>query len=286
MLLERDPYENELLDIHSQIKANTLSLEDLNKRIVNSKEYKRIHDPSEYEHNLASTNASNNIQEYNEVMNALREVMPNNDDDIYDAMYLEYMIFKYKQFKNDKQKLITYIKNTPEYKDYNHNLPEKKTIVDDIKDVPNNLKESVLTVKDSLFEYNFSRPNLNNKTMSSFVKHITNDEQDEDEDDENMYTCDFYKNYIHSKTLSDKQKERNFEELQYACQISQDYSNLNSNLTLLKNQKWNVPQKRAPVCTSQECTVHDSTDQTSLIGTLIDKSTNSIMPEFNYEEQL
>ena len=53
---------------------------------------------------------------------------------------------------------------------------------------------------------------------------------------------------------------------------------------------WSVPRRRAPVCiTSARCSVCPSTDQSSLIGTLLedaaDTSVGSILPRFMYHEE-
>jgi hypothetical protein len=97
--------------------------------------------------------------------------------------------------------------------------------------------------------------------------------------------CNFDKNTKQKDEtmLSDEINNRNFQELQSACTRNSAFLNPDSEYTLRPDQKWTVPAKRAPVCSpSSKCQVVDSTDQSSLIGTLIPDakktSIGSILP--------
>ena len=92
-----------------------------------------------------------------------------------------------------------------------------------------------------------------------------------------------------SDDLSELQNDRNFLELKYACERSKEiYANLDDDMVLLPDQKWNVPHKHPPVCTSQKCAAIPLYEQSSLIGTLLsdanDSQIGSIMPKFTFSD--
>lgn len=99
--------------------------------------------------------------------------------------------------------------------------------------------------------------------------------------------CSFDKNAVNKQKnetlLSNEINNRNFEQLQSACKRNSAFLNADSEYVLRPDQKWSVPTKRTPVCNpSSKCQVTDSTDQTALIGTLINDaqktSVGSILP--------
>ena len=59
-------------------------------------------------------------------------------------------------------------------------------------------------------------------------------------------------------------------------------------MVLRQDQKWTIPQKRPPICTSQKCDTLPLYEQSSLIGTILNDANNteigSIMPKFSFKE--
>jgi hypothetical protein len=60
----------------------------------------------------------------------------------------------------------------------------------------------------------------------------------------------------------------------------------NKDMILIPGMEWSVPQRRPPLCTVQHCDPCPLTDQTALIGTLLDDADDtqvgSIMPRFEF----
>jgi hypothetical protein len=298
LLLDRDPYDDEIQYAYTSIKNKTMVIEDIDLKIKDSQEYKRF--TNVQDNMYAPTTVSNHIQDNNEVMSILRSLMPNVDDSQYDSAYLEFMIMKYKGFDKNKDKFKSYVKNTPEYSDYTNKSDIVSGVVENASDVVENVSgvvenvsgvitEKTVDITDNIYNYSFKRPELSSSTMmvskliTQQLKDNPSDESGIDQED----TCGFYNEFIKNKTLSERQNQRNLEQLQYSCEMSKYYKNMNKDMTLVDGQKWSVPQKITPVCTSYECQVHDTTDQSSLIGTLLsDIDDQKIMPNFDYKEKV
>lgn len=80
--------------------------------------------------------------------------------------------------------------------------------------------------------------------------------------------------------LSYVTNQRNLNSLKYSCDrlsYNKQYTESNlekkyDDLVLLPGQEWSVPQKHPPVCiAASKCEVRESTDQTALIGTLLNE---------------
>ena len=124
--------------------------------------------------------------------------------------------------------------------------------------------------------FKISRPHINNTTL-----------EEKENVEVNGYTCkDLEDEHVLSKIIS----ARNMDQLKYACLRSKDkHMQTDDNMVLIKGLEWSVPQQRPGVCRmSKTQDYHYSTEQTSLIGTLLDEAENtkvgSIMPEFEYKE--
>lgn len=88
-------------------------------------------------------------------------------------------------------------------------------------------------------------------------------------------------------TLANYQSERNANKINDTISRNSKYLNADDNMVLFPEFKWDVPQRRPPVCyNSADNTVQPSLDQTALIGTLLEdvKNNNTIMPKFQYKE--
>jgi hypothetical protein len=296
MLLERDPSEDEINLDFNDIKTNKIDTTNLYTRLLNSSEYKRLNDIQDNSA-FAPANAKNDIQDFTEVSMLLDSIMPENKEK--DPIHLEFLLMKYRSMNKDKDKFTTYIKDTPEYKEYT----EIYAIKDDKKTketkTPTNEQKDVVSLIDNSknVEFTISRPDVGKSTLetksipknTSPVKNIMNKLKNEmNIEDEN--TCSFYQKfaeYNKDQKLSKLVNKRALEQLKYHCDLTKEYENLDKNMLLLNDQKWSVPQKHTPVCHSQECAVQDMLDQTSLIGTLLEETTNNqIMPKFEYSEKV
>jgi hypothetical protein len=92
-------------------------------------------------------------------------------------------------------------------------------------------------------------------------------------------------------SLASFQLERNNNKMKDMMTRECKYLNADDNMVLFPEFKWDVPQKRPPVCYfSEQNNVSPSIDQTALIGTLLQDSkktsVGSIMPEFEFTENV
>lgn len=92
-------------------------------------------------------------------------------------------------------------------------------------------------------------------------------------------------------SLATFQLERNNNKMKDMLTRECKYLNADDNMVLFPEFKWDVPQKRPPVCYfSEHNNVSPSIDQTALIGTLLEDSkktsVGSIMPEFEFTENV
>lgn len=88
-------------------------------------------------------------------------------------------------------------------------------------------------------------------------------------------------------SLANYQSERNVNKIKDSISRDSKYLNADDNMILFPEFKWDVPQKRPPVCYySNKSPVQPSLDQTALIGTLLEdaNNNNTIMPKFQYRE--
>lgn len=300
MLLERDPSEDEINLDFNDIKTKKIDTTSLYTRLLNSSEYKRINDIQDNSA-LAPANAKNDIQDFTELSMLLDSIMPENKEK--DPIHLEYLLMKYRSMNKDKDKFTKYIKDTPEYKEYTEIYEIKETEEPKEPKEPKSQKteenKDVVTLIDNSknVEFKISRPDIGKPTLETKaipkikppVKNIMNKLKSQiNIEDEN--TCSFYQKfaeYNKDQKLSKLVNKRALEQLKYHCDLTKEYENLDKNMLLLNDQKWSVPQKHTPVCHSQECSVQDMLDQTSLIGTLLEETTNNqIMPKFEYSEKV
>jgi len=88
--------------------------------------------------------------------------------------------------------------------------------------------------------------------------------------------------------LAEYQDDRNLDDLKTSCVRNSYYLNADDDMVLYPGYKWDVPQKRPPVCVGGDIKVEPMTEQTALIGTLLCDAENtkvgSMMPGFEYKE--
>jgi hypothetical protein len=179
----------------------------------------------------------------------------------------DFLMYKMRKFGNDITRFEEYLTSDTEY----INFIKKK--------IDNGFQMGKLKANDEKDStvYEISTPNLNRSTIKK-----------KSETKNDTLTC---KDLEDEHVLARIVNERNLDELKYACLRSKEkYANVDENMVLLPDQKWSVPQKHPEICRmNNEFNYQPSTEQTSLIGTLLDASMDtqigSILPEFNFEEK-
>lgn len=128
--------------------------------------------------------------------------------------------------------------------------------------------------------------NLKNACLSTESDYVVDTQSVFDTINKNA-SCVFDKDMTPSKRevlLSKSVQDRNKEQMKYHCERNSTFTNPDSDYILRSDQSWAVPQPRQNVCApASRCEVTSSTDQTSLIGTLLNDSEKtsigSILPK-------
>jgi hypothetical protein len=279
-LLDRDPSEDELNYQFDQIKTKKTNLNKMGEKIEETMEYKRFKDIADMSSFQASP-VSNDVQDYNEVINMLNELTPKVEEQ-RDPIFIDYLVIKYRGFKKNKDAFKEYYKKTPEYEDH---LEIEKRSSKETETVNNTqVNESGVNVvnKSMNVEFKISRPEIN-RTTAEIV------ETKKPVESKNYLDILKAKFVLNEETLlSDRQKKRNMDRLKYHCDMSKAYANVDSNMVLLNDQKWAVPQKHVPVCSTQNCELTSRVSQSALIGTLLDdvEFNSKLLPSFEYTEKV
>ena len=249
-----------------------------------------LQDKSKYHEIIAKFLKANNIEEESEekpsTLLAESETIAEIDDegasklvsktfsDIYPGEKLsndnrEFLTYKLNKFGNDVSRLKDYLTTNEEYSEYIKKKLDGQFSRDKAGPTDSELIPSSKTFK-------ISRPHVNNTTL-----------EETESVEVDGYTCkDLEDEHVLSKIIS----SRNMDQLKYACLRSKDKNmRTDDNMVLIKGLEWSVPQQRPGICRmSKTQDYHYSTEQTSLIGTLLDEAENtkvgSIMPEFEYKE--
>lgn len=195
------------------------------------------------------------------VMKSYEKIYPG---EVISSENREFLIYKLKKVGNDVKALENYMTDDEEYNTF---IKKRMSEEFETHHANDDKEEKVFEIK---------RPDVNSKTL---VEKKT--------DTAEKRTC---KDLEDEQVLSKLMSERNLQQLKYTCLRSKEkYANLDEKMVLLPDQKWSVPQKQPEVCRmSGEFNYQPSTEQTALIGTLLDVAEDtqvgSIMPDFKYEE--
>lgn len=311
LILDRDPNDNELNVSFNDMKTDkSKDVFYLTKNLQESDEFKNKNNIRRSNTNTTTEGKSPVVfDRHSKVMNILQEEMPLMETN-YEVVWIEFLVMKYAEKMENKEAFINYLKKTPEYSDYvkfaeketNKKGEDGKDGKDDVKltkevVITNNTeetKETTSLVDDkSNIEYKIGRPEINKTTLET-IKIKTTDllkSKPKTTDDNtvpvNENSCEFYNEFkIRGNELATLEQKRNMDKLKYHCELESLYTNVDKNMNLLANQTWNVPEKRTPICHSQNCTLNDSYSQTSLIGTLLDavEIDSKILPSFQFKE--
>lgn len=201
------------------------------------------------------------------VAKSYRKVYPNEE---LSNENRDFLIYKLQKLGNDISSLEEYLSSNEEYRQF-----IKARIDEHFKRDSASPAESELIPTDKSFR--ISRPHLHNSSI----------EEDTVESPIGRYSCkDLEDEHVLSRIMSN----RNMDLLKYACLKSKHKQmRTDEDMVLIKGLDWSIPQERPGVCrTSRPQQFNYSTEQTSLIGTLLDDAENtkvgSIMPEFEYKE--
>lgn len=305
LLLSRDPEQYELNKYFNDIKNERITIEDVVKSLQASEEYERLNDNEDTSH-LAPANTSPASEDRKNFDLMVETNIPQHS---FNTEFMDFLFSKYNKLNKDEKSFISYVKKTPEYIEifkHKETIPEEipslevidpkkhkadpHVVIEEFVNEEANTEiskrnmdtedDTKITISECL-SMDIKRPTTD-QLSDSGVKLILNEHKKLKRDSE----CETLPLSKNKHLLSDKVAKRNLEQLKYHCELSKDYKNVNKDLTLLKDQSWSVPQKNTPVCYSATCDVADQTSQTSLLGTLLEDSTNSkILPSFSFSEE-
>ena len=290
--LKRNPTAAEL----SNAKNNFKNINELEDTIDETLEYKTLIKSQ----SNSVTNDELEEEYKSQVMKSYERLLPKNQKP--DEELMSKLTSKLKEHNNNRNKLEQYIQTQSFYKDYVK--IHGSNIINDMNTINNKAANEI-----SEQEIVFKRPEINKSTTKTVSKkHREKKSQNNLEDglisvidnhskkkskgipnDNNKKKCTQYQELLNSDKIAGAKKTRDLQELEYACERSKEhYENLDDDMVLLPDQKWTIPHKRPPVCTSQKCSFTPLYEQSSLIGTLLsdatDTSIGSIMPSFKFKE--
>lgn len=187
----------------------------------------------------------------------------------------EFLMYKFTKLEYDTKRLEEYLTSNEDYLQF----IKKKIDGQFLRDSAGPSDSTLLMPSTKSFK--ISRPHVNNTTLEEI--------SDETNLSVDGYSCkDLEDEHVLSKIMN----SRNMDLLKYACLRSKDkHKRTDNDMVLIKGLDWSVPQERPGVCRTNKrpADVASSTDQTSLIGTLLESAAStqvgSIMPEFNFEEK-
>jgi hypothetical protein len=178
----------------------------------------------------------------------------------------EFLMYKFQKFGNDITKFEEYITTNDEYK---NNI--RKRIATEFA------KHSASDELDAKM-FKIARPDTTESTLKVAAPKS---------DDSKLSCKDLEDEHVLAKLIN----ERNLAQLKYDClRGTSKQAGVSDNMVLLPDQKWNIPQQRPEVCRmSGEFSYKPSTEQTALIGTLLDDAKDTqvgtILPEFEFKEK-
>jgi hypothetical protein len=320
-ILGRNPSTSELFDYYKRVNENKITEKDLEIILQATDEYKRLEKTQNNMTNNQITTSINEEQIKQEVIEVYKKVF-NKDPD---SITIEYFKKKYIELNLDKKKLEEYLILTPDYKKYDALIKETEEEIKKENEVKGKYKSDAfgisqkdenITLKDGKMSIVINRPNIFNfvsgdreinqdmidkanncsSATASAMADMTNKTDSVTKtniDTKQRNACERLTKeskcaVIKTKDLGKTIQQRNFDELRSKCRSS-NYTNSDDFGKLLPDQRWSVPEKRAPVCYSQNYNANPLNSQTALIGTLLDDSNKtsvgSMLPKFKYDEE-
>jgi hypothetical protein len=217
-----------------------------------------------------------------------------------DKATFNFLKVKFIEFNLNEEKLIVFIKDI---KSAESSAASKSTTSKLSKSNNTDNERSNASQTDVYDKYIAQKPDTKSLVMEKpqqIKEHFTECDADSDpvttekiiENIRNQPKCKFDRNKIDndSQALSDFLKQRNDDLHDEDCKRGKKYYNADDDLVLFPEFKWEVPQRRPPVCYSKGNNYQPLADQTALIGTLLedakDTQVGSIMPKFNHTEEV
>jgi hypothetical protein len=314
-VLGRNPNTSELFEYYKKVNDNKMTDKDLEIILQATDEYKRLEKTQNNMTNNQITTSINEEQIKLEVIEVYKKVF-NKDPD---SITIEYFKKKYIELNLDKKKLEEYLILTPDYKKYDALIKETEDEIKQENSIKGKYKSDAfgispkdenITLKDGKMSIVINRPNIFNfvsgdgeinqdmidkannlipADMTNKTDHVTKTNIDTKQRNAcERLTKESKCAVIKTKDLGKTIQQRNFDELRSKCR-SNNYTNSDDFGRLLPDQKWSVPEKRPPVCYSQNYNANPRNSQTALIGTLLDDSNKtsvgSMLPKFKYDEE-
>ena len=176
----------------------------------------------------------------------------------------DFLINKLRRLDNDLGALEDYLTSDTEYKE---NIKGK---------LAKAFKLNLARDDQEKLQFKIGRPDTNKTTLQANAKELGK--------------CEELKDFEDATIVSTIYNERQLDELKYACARSKKkYANVDSDMVLLPDQKWSVPQEHPEVCRGGSSEFNPSVEQTALIGTLLedaaDTKVGSILSEFEFNEK-
>ena len=176
----------------------------------------------------------------------------------------DFLINKLRRLDNDLGALEDYLTSDTEYKE---NIKGK---------LAKAFKLNLARDDQEKLQFKIGRPDTNKTTLQANAKELGK--------------CEELKDFEDATIVSTIYNERQLDELKYACARSKKkYANVDSDMVLLPDQKWSVPQEHPEVCRGGTSEFNPSVEQTALIGTLLedaaDTKVGSILSEFEFNEK-
>jgi len=176
----------------------------------------------------------------------------------------DFLINKLRRLDNDLGALEDYLTSDTEYKE---NIKGK---------LAKAFKLNLARDDQDKLQFKIGRPDTNKTTLQANAKELGK--------------CEELKDFEDATIVSTIYNERQLDELKYACARSKKkYANVDSDMVLLPDQKWSVPQEHPEVCRGGSSEFNPSVEQTALIGTLLedaaDTKVGSILSEFEFNEK-
>ena len=162
----------------------------------------------------------------------------------------DFLIHKLRRLDNDLGALEDYLTSDTEYKE---NIKGK---------LAKAFKLNLARDDQEKLQFKIGRPDTNKTTLQANAKELGK--------------CEELKDFEDATIVSTIYNERQLDELKYACARSKKkYANVDSDMVLLPDQKWSVPQEHPEVCRGGTSEFNPSVEQTALIGTLLEDAADT-----------
>lgn len=324
-VLARNPNTTELFKYYKEMNSTEISVDKLKTILQNSDEYKRT---EAIQNNLTSNKLVDSVNEQqvnSEIIDLYTQIFNKSPNDID----INYFRQKYIELNLNKDDLTKYMLATPDYVKYADIVKEAEKELKassakamstnglshiDKSAFPNVDAKDSVKVTDGKTTYIIERPNIFNfynkdgeneqdliDKSSRLIHTKIKDKPDSitetnivetqgtkgttSEADKNATACALLK----KKTTTNYMQNRNLDELKYKCNSVSRYTNADSFGKLIPTMEWQIPQERPGICIGDFSRASPLTDQTALIGTLIEDSKNtsvgSLLPKFSYTEE-